>query len=186
MTRAYNASWLTKSNILPVEPVHPYIQAAKSKEWNVETKKLYLYENETRIDNDVIRAARVKARDTDPVGYVTIEVMLVDYWHSVDLDQGLLDGIIEDWKTKAVAEGDKGRERGGTVRAITSYEQGATHKHWRRRHIMEYLSTRGAVMPQISTALMKRKPTDLPSPQYHTLPELLEKYWSDNNTPPRD
>jgi hypothetical protein len=29
-------------------------------------KKLYLYENETRIDNDVIRAARVKARDTDP------------------------------------------------------------------------------------------------------------------------
>lgn len=93
--------------------------------------------------------------------------MLVDYWHSVDLDQGLLDGIIEDWKTKAVAEGDKGRERGGTVRAITSYEQGATHKHWRRRHIMEYLSTRGAVMPQISTALMKRKPTDLPSPQYH-------------------
>ena len=149
-------------------------------------KKLYLYENETRIDNDVIRAARVKARDTDPVGYVTIEVMLVDYWHSVDLDQGLLDGIIEDWKTKAVAEGDKGRERGGTVRAITSYEQGATHKHWRRRHIMEYLSTRGAVMPQISTALMKRKPTDLPSPQYHTLPELLEKYWSDNNTPLTD
>ena len=38
----------------------------ESKEWNVETKKLYLYENETRIDNDVIRAARVKARDTDP------------------------------------------------------------------------------------------------------------------------
>jgi len=29
---------------------------------------------------------------------------------------------------------------------------------------------------------MKRKDTDLPTPQYHTLPELLVKYWTDSNT----
>jgi len=165
-TGRYNASWLTKETALPPLKEDAYVKWSKDTTWNKESKLLYLLRHETEVDKEIIQNAKLNATD-DGDGLVQI---LEQYWRKTDTDPDTLEAIVQEWRTSGVQE-------------ITTYTQAATHKSWRGPLIKKYLKDCKAFTEIIiKEAKMKRKDTDLPTPQYHTLPELLVKYWTDSNT----
>ena len=165
-TGRYNASWLTKETALAPLKEDAYVKWSKDTTWNKESKLLYLLRHEKEVDKEIIQNAKLNATD-DGDGLVQI---LEQYWRKTDTDPDTLEAIVQEWRTSGVQE-------------ITTYTQAATHKSWRSALIKKYLKDCKAFTEIIiKGAKMKRKDTDLPTPQYHTLPELLVKYWTDSNT----
>jgi hypothetical protein len=196
--RRYSASWINKTDTLPVIIIPPYVQYAKDPKWNKADKQRYLCSfAETDEDRATIMATRVHAREGDDDDYATINDLLVNHWTDHNQDLATLPDIVKEWGKQEAAEATAGGGDGETRRVRqrqqnqsatpASYEAASKDTNWRVPAIKAYLISETAVLgiaeEHIKSAQKKRGAGDLPVPAYYSLQEMLVLLWTKSNTP---